>query len=90
MDVGFAEACRCYSHKSCVILHFAYRATTRVAHTGSQAADELRDHIGDGAFVCDASFDAFGNEFRIGRCAFLSVSVAGAFLHRADRSHAAI
>src|SRR5688500_2962074 len=90
VDVRFAEARRGDTDELRVRLQVGDGLAAGVSHTGPQAADELGDHLGNRAFVRDAAFDAFGDEFRICRRAFLGVTVAGTFLHCSDRAHAAV
>ena len=63
---------------------------TEIAHSGSDAADELVNIGRQCALVRDASVNAFGNEFDRVFLAILEVTIPGSGLHRAERAHAAV
>src|SRR5262249_24158153 len=54
---------------------------------GAKSTEQLMNRILKRPFVSNAAFDAFRNELAL---VFLEVTVCAAFLHRADRTHAAI
>ena len=68
------------------------RRAAAVAHRRAQAAHQLMDHRGQHALVRHAALDALRHELLGGALAFgiLEIAVRAAFLHRAERAHAAI
>src|SRR2546423_15484843 len=88
--MGFAKTRGGYADEFGIVLQVGDRLAAGVAHAGAEAADQLRDHFGDGAFVGDAALDALGDVFGVGCDAFLGVAVGRAFVHRTDRAHASI
>ena len=90
MDVAFADAGRSDADEPALVAQLGQGARAAVAHPRAQAARELIDETGQGAFVRHLAFDAFWDEF-VGRINFaLEISVFAAALHRAQRPHAAI
>jgi len=78
------------AHEGRVLLERLDIGAARVAHRGTQAADNLVNDVGDRSFVRHLPFDALGNELeRIGHFG-LEVAVGAAARHRAHRAHAAI
>ncbi len=84
MDVRLAQACGGDANEARLVLKLADVAATRVAHAGAQAADELRDHLGERPLVRHAPFDAFGHELRFDLNFFLTVTITRTLTHRAD------
>src|SRR5207245_554126 len=66
--------------------------TSAIAHRRADTTHELMDHGGKRALVRHPSFDALGDELLGGVLALriLKIAIARAFLHRAERAHAAI
>src|SRR5207237_697607 len=62
VDVRLFEARRADADEARLFLELADCAAAGVAHAGAQAADELRDHLGERALVGDAPLDAFGGD----------------------------
>lgn len=87
MDVAFAQAAAGDLDELGVGAEFLEGVGTEVAHARADAAHELEDDVGEGAFVGDAAFDAFGDEFAGG---VLGVAVASTFFHGAEGAHAAV
>ena len=78
VDVAFAEAGAGDAAEAGVGLEVLDVGAAGVAHSGAEAADELVDDGGDGAFVADTAFDAFGDEFEGVFYFLLEVAVGGA------------
>src|SRR5262245_53073807 len=90
VNMRFPETSRSDAAELCLFLELFDRAAAGIAHARAQTADKLRDHLGDRALVRDAALDAFRNILRVGDSAFLGITVARTFSHRADRAHSAI
>src|SRR5699024_5331790 len=87
MRMALSERCRRDLDKSAVFLQFIDRVRTAVAHTGTDAANELEYGILNGSLVGNAAFHAFRNQLlRVG----LEVTVLAAVFHGGDGSHAAV
>lgn len=63
------------AYKLAVFLQRRDVAATAVAHARAQSAAQLVDGVGNFAFVCNASFYSFGDEFFVFRHAALEVAV---------------
>ena len=87
VGVRFAETCVCDANELCLCLKFFDRAAAAVAHTCTDTAEKLEDRIGNGSFVRNAAFNAFGNELN---GVLLEVSVLRALFHSCKRAHAAV
>src|SRR5438046_2362140 len=72
--------------------HLVDRRAAAIAHRGPYSAHELMDHCRQRALVRHAALDALGHELfgRVVTLGVLEIAVAGALLHRPQRSHAAV
>src|SRR4051812_22243733 len=90
VDVTLAEPRRGNPHELRLGVEVRDRRATEIAHRGAQPADQLVQRLAQRALVRHATLDAFGNQLRRRLDVGLEVAVLRPFLHRADRSHAAI
>ena len=51
------------THELGFFLKLLDSAATAIAHTGAKSAEYLENSFADGAFIRNAAFNAFGNEF---------------------------
>src|ERR671935_1430537 len=70
--------------------HLVDGGAAGVAHARAQAAGELLDHPHRAAFVRHPALDALGHELVDVHVRVLEIAVGRAFLHGAERAHAAI
>src|SRR5207249_862064 len=90
VDVALLQAGGGDAHEARARLQLADAGGAAVAHPCAQAAYELLHHGRERPFVRNHALDALGDELARLPFELLEVPVARAFLHRADRAHAAV
>src|SRR6266850_756299 len=90
MHVRLADARSGDFHELAACAQLLDRGVAGIAHACPQAADELLDHPDRAALVGDPPFDPFGDQLVHVHIRILEIPVRRAFLHRAERAHAAV
>ena len=85
--MAFNQACTCYLYEFCICAKLFNAVATHIAHTGAKTAHHLEYGVADRSLIRHTAFNTFRNElFGAG----LEISVCRAFVHCAERAHAAI
>ena len=87
VDVAFTQAAGGDLHHLGLLVEFVQSGGAKVAHAGTQAADELVDGVGHRAASGHATDDALGHQLLGG---VLEIAVGGAHAHGVDGAHAAV
>ena len=87
MHVAFAQAAGGDAGEPGALAQFLEVGCANISHAGLEAAHELENDIGERSLVWDAAFNTLCHQFA---GTILAVAVARAFLHGADRAHAAV